>query len=375
MVVVMKKRIITLVNSITPTSFPVEIASNIDDSFESIILSLYDTEKEAIKKAEDNNIVKQVIGMGLKNRFNIFKYKKISDLFRELNPDIIHTHHTFSGFTGRLLSRDSSVITTIHTDMRYLNLKQKILQTLNLNLADYIVCNSNNTRDSFLPWQNRLIDPAKKILIYNGVDIKRILNYNYEKSTRLIKQKYGILDKTFIIGNIGRLERPKDQKTLLRAFRLFKEKVADSRLIIVGGGSLAEELKALARDLKISDEVIFTGLVSRDEAYRIINTLDLFVVPSIYEGFCNAMVEAMVAGKPIIASNIEPLPEVLGYNNGLFFKKANYNELYNKMLMFFEDRILREAYAEKAVSYACQHYSLEKCISEYTELYKRILRR
>ncbi len=372
----MKKKILYLVNKITPTSIPIEVANNLDDSFEVIIVSLYDTDIEVIKKSNENRITKRVSGLGLKNRFDLFQYKKIYDLFKDINPDIIHTHHSYSGFIGRLLAkkcRNTAIITTIHTDMRFLSLYQKIMQSINLNTADYIVCNSINTRDSFLPWQNRLIDVSKKIVIYNGVDIKRVQSYRENSSD--IRQKYRIPEKAFVIGNVGRLEKAKDQQTLIRAFKLFKEKVNNSRLMIVGGGSQAEELKVLVRELKIKDEVIFTGLVSRDEAYQVINTLDLFVISSLYEGFCNAMVEAMAAGKPVIATDIAPLPEVLGYHNGLFFKQEDYNDLCSKMLVLFKDELLRKSYGEKSSSYARQNYSLEKCISEYTKLYHKVLRR
>lgn len=365
----MKKiKVLHIVNIISPTSIPVELADNLNnEKFEIFILSFYDNKKEIKEQIKKNNIDCEAIGLGIKNKFNILKYIKFYKVIKKINPDIIHTHHTFSGFLGRIGGKfftGASIVTTIHNDMRYFNFYQNLPRSLTLNLADSIVCNSNNTANSFNEWQNKLIDIDKKTVVYNGIDIEKITSC---KSNN-IRKKYGV-DDIFLIGNVAMLEQQKDHKTLIKAFNIFESSVKDARLIIVGDGSLKEELKTLVKKLHLENKVIFVGLVTRKEVYEIINSLDLFVMSSIYEGFCNALVEAMVAHNPIIATDIEPLPEVLGEDNGLFFEKGYYKELAEKMLKVYESNNLGNELANRAVEYAVNNYSLKKCAGEYEKIY------
>ncbi|WP_338061977.1 glycosyltransferase family 4 protein [Sporohalobacter salinus] len=363
---------IYLVNNVSPASIPIEVANKLSDNFEVIVVSLYDNKEEAINKIKENNLVINVIGVGMKNKFDLIKYINLYNIIKQLKPDIIHTHHTLSGFLGRIFSKimgNINIITTIHNDMRFFNIYQKLLRVSNLNFADCIICNSKNTKNSFAKWQNKLIDNKKKKIIYNGVNINKIMSYKYNN----IKDKYDLSKKSFLIGNIAMLEKQKDQETLIRAFNIFKSEIENAKLIIVGAGSLKEKLNSVVSKLGLNEDVIFTGLVSRDEVYKIINSIDLFVMSSIYEGFCNAMVEAMVAENAIIATNIPPLPEVLGKENGIFFEKKSYKNLASNMLRLYKDEELRNNLAVKAKEYAINNYSLDECVKNYEKIYLKLL--
>ncbi len=369
----MNNLILFLVNHISHTSIPVEVANNImNDQFKVIILSLYDNETEALNKAKEMGIEKKVIGFGLKNKLNIRKLFDLYSSIKDLNPDIIHLHHTYSGFWGRLIGyklNNTKVVTTIHNDMRFFNKYQKITRGLTLNFSDRIVCNSNNTKKSFLGWQKKLIDEGKKLTIYNGIDVQKI----FSQRNNNIKKEFSVSEEEFLIGNTAMLIEQKDQKTLIEAYKRFHEKVPDSKLLIVGDGKLRSDLESLTRKLDIEENIIFTGLVARSKVFKIINSLDLFVMSSIYEGFCNAMVEAMVAENPVIATDVPPLPEVAGEDNALFFEKKNSDELAQKMLRLYENEAERSDLAEKARAYAVENYSLENCVNEYEKLYKELI--
>src|SRR5699024_188883 len=129
--------------------------------------------------------------------------------------------------------------------------------------------------------------------------------------------------KTFLIGTVGRLVKVKDHETLIKGFAKVNAKIKNSKLIIVGNGQLKNHLESLATSLGIEKNVIVTGLVTREEVYRILIIMNLFVITSLYEGFCNALVEGMIAKKPPNVTNINPLPEVVGGKNALFFNKGN----------------------------------------------------
>jgi len=370
----LKKKILHLINNICTTSIPIEIANNLDKNiFKVFIISLYDNNDEIQSKILENNISGRVFGIGLKNKFDIIKYNNLYKTINHIKPDIIHTHHTLSGFFGRIFGKILKVpiiIATIHANMNGFNRYQQILRGLTLNLADCIVCNSKNTLESFLPWQNKIIDVKKKRVIYNGVDINKVISY---KSNN-IRYKYNIDKEVFLLGNVGRLVKKKNQKTLIKAFKVFKNDIKEeTKLLIVGDGPLRTNLLSLVDDLNLKNDIIFTGLIPRKEVYKIINSLDLFIMTSIFEGFCNAIVEAMVAGNSIIATNIQPLPEVIGEGNGIFFKKGDYKDLVNKMLKLYRDKNLKKELSLKAQKYAINNRSLEKCIQNYQNLYLKLI--
>jgi glycosyltransferase involved in cell wall biosynthesis len=118
---------------------------------------------------------------------------------------------------------------------------------------------------------------------------------------------------TVVIGTISRLEKQKDLGTLLLAFKIFHSQVNDSKLLVVGAGSLRQHLELRALELEIGDYVIWVGRTA--EVLEILQLLDVFVLTSLYEGFGLVLLEAMGAGLPVVASNISAIPEVLGTNH------------------------------------------------------------
>lgn len=128
-----------------------------------------------------------------------------------------------------------------------------------------------------------------------------------------LQKEFKLEGKTVVIGTISRLEKQKDLGTLLLAFKIFHSRVNDSKLLLVGAGSLRDELELQALELEISDSVIWVGRTA--EVQEILHLLDVFVLTSLYEGFGLVLLEAMIAGLPIVATNISAIPEVLGIHH------------------------------------------------------------
>ena len=102
-------------------------------------------------------------------------------------------------------------------------------------------------------------------------------------------------------------------------------------------------------------------------------TFDIYAVSSRWEGFCNAMVEAAAAGKPVIASDIQTLNEVIGEENALFFPVGDWQALSDRISTFVEQDDVRQDYSEKARNHVRSSYSLETSSKNYEELYASIL--
>jgi glycosyltransferase involved in cell wall biosynthesis len=124
----------------------------------------------------------------------------------------------------------------------------------------------------------------------------------------------------------------KNQRAILSAAREVKERPADVHFVIAGSGPLESELRAAATRLGVDDVVTFTGyLPRREHVYGLLHRSDVFLVPSLYEGFCVAAVEAMACELPVIANDIEVLREVVG-DDGIFVSAEDVQGLADRII-------------------------------------------
>ena len=145
-----------------------------------------------------------------------------------------------------------------------------------------------------------------------------------------LQKKFNLESKTIVIGTISRLEKQKDLGTLLLAFKIFHSRLTNSKLLIVGAGSLRHELELRTHELGISNYVVWVGRTEKIE--EILHLLDVFVLTSLYEGFGLVLLEAMFAGLPIVASNISAIPEVLGTNHPGLCKVGDPKDFADKII-------------------------------------------
>lgn len=136
-------------------------------------------------------------------------------------------------------------------------------------------------------------------LLHNAVDLDA---YAYsEEARRAVRAELGIGGGTLAAGHIGRFSRQKNHAFLLRCFAALHEKRPDSVLLLAGKGELLEQTETLARELRLADSVIFTGV--RSDVPRLLSAMDVLVFPSLYEGMPNTVIEAQATGLPCIVSD------------------------------------------------------------------------
>ena len=362
-----KISVLSIFNKLDTTIIPLENFINLDDEIEKYILVLDQNknlaQKELYKLYPDNKV--------------ILLTSEYSNIWRILNIlrnkiSIVHTHHTKSALLGlslKIIFR-LYLIHTVHNNFLVgYNLLQKSVFKLIFTFADRLIANSFETFKS-LPL---FINKDKKVVIHNFIDDIKIEKYCKDL------QKININKRKFIFGTVCRLVSFKNIPLIVKSFEkiIFSHKI-DASLVIIGTGPLEIKLKNLVNKLNLSDRVEFTGLLKRDDVYERVRGFDSFIVSSFYEGFCNAMVEAVAIGVPLIASNINTLKEVVGgYENASFFESDNLEEL-TYLMKYSYDKNNFEMIHKKALNakkYVLNNYSKEK-ISElykkqYLELYFR----
>jgi glycosyltransferase involved in cell wall biosynthesis len=188
-----------------------------------------------------------------------------------------------------------------------------------------------------------------------------------------VRAEYDIGPSTTLVGNAAMFTEQKAHDVLIRALTM-ANKQSDRRyeLALAGDGPLRSDIEGLARSEGIRDQVHFLGLLDRDRVYRMMDELDIYAMPSRWEGFANAAVEALGVGNACVFSDIEPF--TIPYEDvALFHPVDEPDELANRIVEFGENKALREEYSNRGTELIERKYSLPSIARQYRTLYQDIL--
>ncbi|MCJ2375346.1 glycosyltransferase [Vibrio sp. ZSDZ34] len=237
----------------------------------------------------------------------------LRELFKVIEPDVVHTHHIGPLIYGGIAARLAGVKTRIHTehDMWHLsNDRRQKIQSLALRFVDPILVADANKVASTL---KEYFPNTKPHVIKNGIDCNRFV----PGDKRLTRQQLGLPSNNYLIGTAGRLEKVKGHNILLKAF---KQLPVHIHLAIAGDGSQREELEQLASKLGIADRVTFLGHIENMTAFY--QSLDVFCLPSLQEGFPLSSLESQACNVPVVLTNVGAAKETLCPLSG-FMAKPN----------------------------------------------------
>lgn len=314
--------------------------------------------------AEKNNI--SVIPLKIQGDLDPSTIKKLIRIIHEKKTDIILANTgkelRLSGVSAKLAGR-GKVIARHGIDYP---LKNKFRYKVTYNyLTDIIIANSEATKKTLLknaPWLN----PQRIKVIYNGINAD-----NYDtKNSKDLRNELNIPHNVPLIGFTGRLSVQKGIKYLLDAFLLLKEKI-NAHLLITGDGELEEEINSFINKNKLNDSVHLTGF--REDINNVMRTIDLLVLPSLWEGFGIVLIEAMAAGKPCITTQISSMPEIVVDNvTGIIVPPANHKSLADTMFKILWDKETAERMGREGLRIVKEKFSLDKMINEYEKIFRNL---
>jgi len=298
-------------------------------------------------------------------------------LFFKNRPDIVHTHTSKAGILGRLaacFARVPVIVHTPHGHVFYGHFRAKLTaffliieRTMSLITHRIVMLTEGEKKDCF----NLSLVPFKKMItIHSGVDIDIFLNSGVERNN--IKKIFSLSPDNFVIGFIGWLLPIKGPMYLLKAMLKVWHDFPDVKLVFVGKGDLKAELEAEALRHGVLDKIKFAGW--RDDVHEIMHVLDIFVLPSLNEGMGRVIVEAMAAGKPVIASNTGGIPDLVRHGeNGLLVPPADVDALAEAILYLIlnPDKALKMGMNGKKL---CHNFSLDFMMLKLENLYDDLRR-
>jgi glycosyltransferase involved in cell wall biosynthesis len=233
-------------------------------------------------------------------------------------------------------------------------------------LVDVEVCVSTGVRD----WLAEGGFPRDKLaVIPNGVDVERFAGRDPAFKARL-----GLAPATPLVTAIGRLHEQKGMTYFLRAAASLLHSVPSCRFLIVGQGPLEAALKAEAREFHLEERVTFLGFC--DDVPAVLRASDVFVLPSLWEGMPNALLEAMAAAVPVVATRVEGVTEVVRDGaTGFLVLPRDVPGLVSATLRLLGDPGRARAMGATAQQHVRTHYTLDIMARRHEELYRRLLTR
>ncbi|OGI25773.1 MAG: hypothetical protein A3J76_00930 [Candidatus Moranbacteria bacterium RBG_13_45_13] len=247
--------------------------------------------------------------------------------------------------------------------------KLKTLYSFAAKKSDHIIAVSESTKKDVREF---LGYPAEKITtIYNGID-NRFFDTASAGSAEDVKNLYKVKDKYILF--LGTLEPRKNLTRVIEAFSKFKNSFqgkSNYQLVVAGKkGWLTEAYFQQTEDLGVKEDVVFTGYVSGDELKPLYANCEFFVMPSLYEGFGQTIVEAMACGAPCLVSKVSSIPEIVD-KAACFVNPHDTEGIARGMENLAQDKALRERLSAAGKEQA-KKFSWEKCARETLEVYKNV---
>ena len=301
--------------------------------------------------------------------------------FLRKNPyHIVHTHNSKAGFLGRLAAKLVGVPVIVHTVHGFAFHDQEPLwrQMLFRNLerlasrwSDRMIFISQPLIDWAL--KDHIVGEDKITKIYSGIQLDKFHPVKSEEKDQ-IRSKWSIKKEEAVVGIVSKLWEGKGHTVLIEAFKLLKEKIKDAKLVIVGEGYLYDELFRRVGNNGLRDSVLFTGF--QMDVSEIIATFDVAVLPSFFEGMGRVILEAMAMEKPIVASRVGGIPDLIDQGiNGLLVRPGDARELADALERVLSDNGLAKRLGREGRKRIKDQFSADVMVRSIEKLYRELLAR
>lgn len=308
--------------------------------------------------------------VGVKNIYNFLNIFLIKKHIKHGDYDVVHVHLFPSNYwvsisSKLFLKNKPYFVATEHSTHNRRRDKKffKYIDRYIYSNFDKVFSISDQTQKNLITW----LDIKKRgfqrfQVVQNGIDVIKYKNAKpYFKSD--INVSFN--EDTKLLCMVGRFSHQKDQATLIKTLNKLPKTF---HLVLVGEGPRLTEHKNLAKNLRVEDRVHFLGF--RADINRILATVDLVILSSNWEGFGLAAVEGMAAGKPVLASNVQGLKEVVN-DAGILFSKGKIEDLGEIIKKLLNDSVMYENIKTKCIQRSYQ-YDIRFTVKCYLEQYYKL---
>lgn len=342
------------------------------EKFENILVCSQDFHEEDYRDLVDSfeqvEMTRAIGGNDLK------AIKEVRTLIKKYNPDIVYAHSSKAGAIARVadIGLKNHCVYNPHGwafNMRC-SAKKKAMYTAIEKVAapfcDKIICISDAEKQSAL--DKKICREDKLQVIFNGVDIE-----SYENGVHgAVKRKdLNIPEDAFVVGMVGRMSPQKAPDVFVKMAKQVKDAVPNAHFIIVGTGNQEAEIRKYAKDNGFSDSLHITGWVDNPMSY--VELFDVACLLSRWEGFGLALPEYMMAGKPIVASSVDAIPNIIqDGENGLLVEVDDDIGASEAVLRIYREAGLRDRLVAQGMEDVHSRFNARRVSEEHGKLFERM---
>lgn len=309
----------------------------------------------------------QVYCLDIQQKFHPFIFLQLWRILRDIRPQLVHTHLFEADLLGGIAAYANSVPVVLSTRHAPNDFRRKtlisLLNRLTQNLFGHVIVNSQYMAD--FVQRHEGVPARKTFVLYNGIDVSKF-------PFRGLRDDDTFVNERPTIGCIATLKPEKGHEYLIRALPLVLERYPGAHLILVGDGELRGSLEKLVKELALGSAVRFVG--TQSDVVRWLNSFDIFVLPSLFEGFGISVIESMSVGVPVIASRVGGLMEVIEDRvTGLLVPPCDPHALAESILDLLDNPDLRSKLVWAARRQVENRFTIEKYVGRLESFYCDLL--
>lgn len=308
--------------------------------------------------------------IGIHDLNAIFRVRKV---IKKYKPDIVYAHSSKAGAIVRIanICIKNTCIYNPHGwafNMECSSLKKGLYKTIEKALSflcEKIICISDAEKESAI--KNDICKQEKLCVIYNGIEISE-----KQDVCTLSRTQLGIPEEAFVVGMVGRLSKQKAPDIFIRAAELIKKEIPNAFFVMVGSGDLENDIKEYAKKHALEDSLLITGWVDEPNVY--INCFDVATLLSRWEGFGLVLAEYMLAEKPIVATNIDAIPNLItDQYNGLLVKINDYHDVAQNVISLYDSESLKFELVQNAFIVVRERFDITRVVKDNEILFQKLV--
>jgi glycosyltransferase involved in cell wall biosynthesis len=303
---------------------------------------------------------------------------RLAQLIRELRPDIIHTHTAKAGAVGRTAARlagsDAIVVHTFHGHVLrgYFGAPKayafRLLERWLARRTDALIAVSPQVRDDLVALG---VAPAEKFAVVRlGIELARRVSPNGSRED--VRRLLGVPGERFLVGWVGRMTGVKRTDDILLGLKGLRERGVDASLCLVGDGPDREHVERRAHQLGLARHCLYLGY--QDDVAGWYAAFDAFVLPSANEGTPVSAIEALAAGRPVVANRVGGVPDVVrDGEDGYLVELGDVEGLAERLGRLAADPALRDRMGAAGRDRVLGRYAVDRLIDDVDRLYRSLL--
>jgi glycosyltransferase involved in cell wall biosynthesis len=292
---------------------------------------------------------------------------RLSRVIKQLRPDIVHAHDPHGVAMAALALSMSTqlakppLIASRRVDFR---LRGSALSRWKYRQVDCFICASRAIRTLLV---SAGVPEARVVTVHEGIDLERVA----AAPPANLHEELWLPHDAPIVGNVAALVPHKGQRHLVEAAALVVRQVPDARFVIAGEGELRESLERHIKEHHLEKHVLLAGF--RPDVLSVHKAFDVFVMSSVTEGLGTSLLDAMAAGKPIVATRTGGIPEVVvDEETGILVPPRDHQAMADAIVRLLNDAALRERMGQAGLERACQKFSAERMVQNTLRVYQRV---